>query len=336
MNRNTQNIQRRGFTLIELLVVISIIVLLVGITLVVASSALKTAEISSTRFLMSSVSDGLEQFHTDFGYYPPLLRDDFNRSTPMRDVLEIQPDAGRLLRQYRFFSMTSLPVYLVGIGRLDPADVASDSDPERHDGVAGPGIRDPGPDHSWGGALDRTKNKPTRTGRVYGPYVDLGDGDSMRPISHPDLGSDDDSSVRAADSTGNDALDLSMPIIVDAWEQPIRYYRPGWSMRDPITGEFTLEYTPLELLNSEAILGGFKPNLDPGITNSAYFLLSGGPNRKFTGGRPMGAGSGESKVQFEPMPDTETNTNTLNDVDLVSGSLSRMYKMIKDNIRVTP
>jgi prepilin-type N-terminal cleavage/methylation domain-containing protein len=338
MSRNPQHGQRRGFTLVELLVVISIIVLLVGITIVVATNAMRSAESSATRFLMHSISDGLEQFHTDFGYYPPLLRDDFNRSMPMRDVLEVQPDSGMLLREYRFFSMTSLPVYLVGVGRLDPADVAEDSDPDRHDGIAGPGIRDPGADHSWGGALDRTKNKPKKTGRIYGPYVDLGDGDAMRPISITALGDKLlDSSPRGPDSAGNDELDLGLPIIVDSWGEPIRYYRPGWRLRDPISKEFTLEYTPLELLKIEAIQGEFKPSLDPAITNSEYFLLSGGPNRKFTGTRAAGAGGEDSRIQFEPMPETDTNTNTLNDIENASAqALARQYKMIRDNIRVTP
>jgi len=336
MNRMTHNKQRRGFTLVELLVVIVIIALLIGISAVATVRALKSAEVSATKFLMRSLSDGLEQFHTDFGYYPPLLRDDFTKNMPERSVLEVQPDAGDIQRSYRYFSMTSLPAYLVGVGRLEPTELTAGLDPDRHDGIAGPGIRDPGPDHSWGGALKREDNNPGKTGRVFGPYVDLAGDGGMRPASVADFGSDTGDNPRfpGVDSDGD--LDQSMPIIVDAWGKPIRYYRPGWLTRSPTSGELTLDYAPLELVSVDAIEGGFKPELDLPLTNAPYFLLSSGPNRMFTAVKPASGGGDGVDLQFEPLSLTETNTMLIQDIDGQPGALKKMIKSIRDNIRVTP
>ena len=62
---------RSAFTLIELLVVIAIIALLIGILLPALLLAQKNGYISATESTMSSISIGLEQYHTDFNMYPP-------------------------------------------------------------------------------------------------------------------------------------------------------------------------------------------------------------------------------------------------------------------------
>ncbi len=337
MNRTQQHNPRNGFTLIELLVVVSIVILLVGIVLVVTTKALRAAETSATKFLLHSVSDGLEQFHTDFGYYPPLLRDSFNSTDLNRSVLEVQPDSGAELRRHRYFSMSSVSVYLIGVGRLEPSTPGPTLDPDRHDGIAGPGIRHPGPDKSWGGALDRTKNKPTKDGRVYGPYIDLGSGDSTQPVSVLDLGPRDDDNPRFDFSTSgtDDRLDLSIPMIIDSWGTTIRYYRPHWLTRRPSNGEFTLDYVPMELLNLDTINDDFKPDKDPVISSAPFFLLSAGPNRKFAGNRPS-PGDVSVDLSFDAMSLDQTNTEILNDVDDAPRQLAKMLEMIGDNIRQTP
>jgi len=63
----------RAFTLTELLVVIAIIVLLIGTLFVAINAASKRAQVAKTQFLMNSLSSGLAQFNTDFGYFPPVL-----------------------------------------------------------------------------------------------------------------------------------------------------------------------------------------------------------------------------------------------------------------------
>ncbi|MFM9170634.1 MAG: prepilin-type N-terminal cleavage/methylation domain-containing protein, partial [Phycisphaerales bacterium] len=63
----------RGFTLTELLVVVALIVLLIGTLFVAIGAATKRAQKAKTQFLMGSVSSGLAQFQTDFGYLPPVL-----------------------------------------------------------------------------------------------------------------------------------------------------------------------------------------------------------------------------------------------------------------------
>lgn len=338
MNRTLQRNPRNGFTLVELLVVISIVVLLTGILLVVTTKALRAADTSATKFLMSSMTSGLEQFKTDFGYYPPLIRDDFEDMEPDRSVLEVQPNAGEELRRYRYFSMSSLSVYMLGVGRLETSDLATPNlDPDRHDGIGGPGIRDPGADKSWGGARDRSKNNPTRTGRVYGPYVDIGDGDSTRAVTFLDLGSKVDENPRKPGETISlqSDLDQTLPLFVDAWGTAIRYYRPGWQTRRPTTGEFTLDYAPIELLSIETIRAEFAPDSDPVISSAPFFLLSAGPNRKFAGERPVPGGE-SSDISFDQLSVTESNTEILDRVDDRSGELKKMLNMIGDNIRTTP
>lgn len=332
-------ITRPAFTLIELLVVITIIALLVGITLVATSKALRAGQITATKYLMQSISEGLEQFNSDFGYYPPLIKDDGQVIDPDRPLLEAQPDAQELFRTYRYFSVTTLPTYLVGVGRLEPSD-ASDSSlgVDRHDGHAGPGFRDPGPDRSWGGAVDRADQNPATTGRVYGPYVDAGDGDSMRALSYQDFASvnrDDNPRWVAIGSSENAfGSDDSIFIFQDAWGVPIRYYKPRWRRRDELTGALTLDFIPAELLIPDAVNGNFQPESDREILSAKYVLLSAGPNREFTG-RIVDAGTTKD-LSIEPVTD-DTNTEIYK-VAIDNSAAQRkgrdLIKGIEDNIRI--
>lgn len=321
-----------AFTLVELLVVISIIALLVGITLVATSGALRSGEVTATKYLMQSISEGLEQFHNDFGYYPPLIKDDAKVRMPDRILLEAQPESQALFRTYRYFSVTSLPVYLVGFGRLEPTDVSAGQDPDWHDGKEGAGFRDPGPDRSWGGAVDRINHRATMTGRVYGPYVDVGDGDAMRPVRNSDFPATEGDSDENPRFTRAEDLDPSIYLFQDTWEVPIRYYQPRWPRRNLLTGELTLDHVPLELLNVDAINGMFQADRDREILSAQYVLLSAGPDREFTGQFDLGGGRA-TDLSLTPMT-AETNTEFFDTNSDRPGVRRSLLKAIEDNIRV--
>ena len=335
-----------AFTLIELLVVILIIALLVSITLVATTKALRAGQVAATTYLMQSISEGIEQFHSDFGYYPPMIRDDGHIIGPERTLLEAQPDSSVLFRTYRYFSVTTLPVYLVGVGRLEPTPSGgSPLDPDRHDGHAGPGFRDPGPDRSWGGAIDRANNRPTTSGRVYGPYVDFGDGEALRALRYHDFGIgtladiDDNPRFVVESNFAGDRPDDAIYVIQDTWGVMIRYYQPRWRRRDPLTGALTLDNIPFELLNVDAINSfdpvnvGFQTDRDREILSAEYVLLSSGPNREFTGRTGFGQGS-ITDLSITPMDEDETNSDFFASIENEPGTRRDLLKAVGDNIRV--
>jgi len=336
--RNISSRSDRAFTLVELLVVLVIIALLVGITLVATRGALRAGQRASTTAFMQSITEGIEQFRNDFGYIPPLIRDDGQDSDPNRALVSAQPNAAEEYRRFRYFSATTLPVYLVGVGRLEPSPTTSSGlDPARHDGHAGPGFRDPGPDRSWGGAVDRTQNNPTRTGRVYGPYIDAGDGEALRPIRFDDFPSNNAiaENPRYVDFNPllRENIDNAIYVFEDAWGKPIRYYIPRWPRRDPITGAQSLERIPIELLKEEAITGDFLAEQDPELLSAEYALLSGGPDKRFTGISGLTFG-GDLDLSMEPMEMNQTNTDLVDQVDSEIAGLRSLLRGVSDNVRL--
>lgn len=202
---------RQGFTLTELLVVVAIIVLLIGSIFVALGAAARRAQKVRTQFLLGSISTGLAQFQTDFGYLPPVLgsRDTGAGATGLgRDVVRFAQAAGGsdVERQQNWLSYTTLAEYLIGYGNRSQdgygAMPANSSVPGSKENPV-LGIRAPGSDGCWGaidapqssfasnpnfGGYYRARN-PSRDpappavndptwnarlieGRVYGPYVD--------------------------------------------------------------------------------------------------------------------------------------------------------------------
>lgn len=198
---------RRAFSLLELLIAVAIIALLVSLVTVVGGRLRQAAERTNTTRLMNDIKTGLVQFNTDFGFYPPLLDDDLTL-----------PDSPNEKENMGFYSTLTLVPYLIGLGDLNRNGEEGVTDPY-DDGEGGVGLRNPGPDLSWGGSRDAFNREAylqgleasqggVLKGRVYGPYIELGDEYTF---------------AEAEDRNGND-LDLLF-VFSDAWGQPIRYYR---------------------------------------------------------------------------------------------------------------
>ena len=199
--------RRRGFSLLELLVAVGIIAVLVSLVTVVGGRLRRAAEKTNTTRLMNDIKTGLVQFNNDFGFYPPLLDDDLTLPASASE----KEDLG-------FYSTLTLVPYLIGLGDLNQNGEEGLNDPY-DDGEGGLGLRNPGPDLSWGGARDADNRLDylqqleqsqggTFKGRVYGPYIELGDQYTF---------------AEAEDRDGNDLTALF--VFSDAWGSPIRYYR---------------------------------------------------------------------------------------------------------------
>ncbi|MCE2885080.1 MAG: type II secretion system GspH family protein [Planctomycetaceae bacterium] len=276
-NRHNTSSLRQGFTLTELLTVVAIIVLLIGTITVAISAATRRAQKAKTLFLMNTISGGLAQFQTDFGYLPPVL---MNRgpSTPgsrgygrsVTTVGQVGGAAG-VGQQQNWFSYTTIPEYLIGYGNR-----AEDGYGVFAGGVNGQGskenppfgIRAPGSDGAWG-SVDAPQNayaafpgiyearNPNRDasplamnnanwnavgmeGRVYGPYLELSDEKLLGGLTGIDA--QGNPQVVTADR-GVPNFDSLPKVILDYWGTPISYYRAPYSGSDlrselPVAGGF--------------------------------------------------------------------------------------------------
>ncbi len=335
---------RPGFTLVEVLVVISVIAVLISILGVAFSGALSSSRNVATQSLLRSVQIGIEQFKTDFGYLPPLV----DGSKHTLDSIDDPMDKREELINHRYQSIYSLTVYLLGVGELAPYDASlgPNDDPDRHDGVQGPGIRDPGPDRSWGGARERDNHRPPRTGRTFGPYIDIGDGEGvLRRVTQadlnvpagamlPDFFADGDEDGSGADGVGD------LFVITDRWNRPIRYYK-DWPTRQDNNGviEPSLDLIPIELRNVQSLRQHLatpragviraETQLDQNLLRAPYALLSAGPDADFgdtdTSGNWLGWGApGEPGANFfDGIPSTDPAKFAVID-------------RVADNIRNTP
>jgi prepilin-type N-terminal cleavage/methylation domain-containing protein len=68
--------KRHAFTLVELLTVVAIITMLIGILVPAVNAARKQAAKAAAKAQIHGLSQGVEMFRTDFGYYPSSLPQD--------------------------------------------------------------------------------------------------------------------------------------------------------------------------------------------------------------------------------------------------------------------
>jgi len=300
MRRPARLIPGRAFTLVELLVVIVIIAVLIGIAAPAFIAARRNASRVATETAMNSIVSAIDQFENDFGYIPPLILDDPSVSPSSADwatSIMSRSDAAQKLRQERYHSLYSLSVYLVGVGELAPEDPAA-TDPARHDGVAGPGFRDPGIDRAWGGAAQRTAvtHRVPDSGQTYGPYVAVSDGDLIRPASVAENDFPEDNIAQGA--SGLRQPWERMNVVLDGYGNPIRYYR-YWPLRAAGKTGASLLDVPAELVDPNALRNAppgatsFDASLDPDLQRGSYALLSAGPDDRFAppGFASQGAGA---------------------------------------------
>ncbi len=344
-----QRVAATGFTLVEILVVVSIVTILAGIVLTVMARALRTSETQATRNLLRSLSTAIEQFHADFGFYPPVLSDDTSlMSGPQRLTVvddDRIPPAGasdpqqalQELQRSRFNSVFTLPVYLAGIGDVTGSNVGSSGEAPneetiRDDGMVGPGLRDPGPDRSWGGAWDRTLQKAPVAGRVFGPYVDVGSGRNVRLILDPNEAGDP---VEAA----------GLYLLTDRWGTPFRYYRK-WPTRDrDDPSKPSLDRIPVELFTEAERFTSDNPFADTAsaaaLLRAPYALLSAGKDRVFfDNGGPANTrrwGAPLSGPFVDMTQSGYSNTDEFTSLTSTSEAAKQaLVRSVSDNILVTP
>ena len=258
--------QPRAFTLTELLVVVAIIVLLLGTLFVAINAASKRAQVAKTQFLMNTISSGLAQFNTDFGYYPPVLgkRDSAAGTGLARDVVRytdsVVVGANDIERQQNWSSYTTIAEYLIGYGHRgeDGYGIIRGAPAGPGNKEAPPfGIRSPGPDGCWG-AIDapqpsfanfkgyyRARN-PARIatppavsstawntqpveGRVYGPYIDTIDERLLGGLTGFDASG---RPTIVTNDQGVANFDALPKCLLDYWGEPIAYYRAPYAGDD--------------------------------------------------------------------------------------------------------
>jgi len=262
----------RGFSMIELMVVIAVIAILVSLVVVGGSRIRAIADNKQAKQVLVSIKTGLEQFHETYGYYPPLL-DDLGQSTGgLLSVVQKETD----FREVGFYSTLTLVPYLIGVGDInlngDP-DLTGIGDDDYDDGLSGEGFRDPGRDHSWGGAI-RAENRRkywetyakassdgTLTGKVTKRLVELDE--SLKP---------------AVDRQGLSIKDHYLFQLTDIWEVPIRYYT-GWNAKETEmdSNDDLPIYWPKEWFESTPVEN--RSSLVSQLRSAPYVLMSAGRDR---------------------------------------------------------
>lgn len=241
---------RGGFTIVELLIVTAMIILLLSILVVAVNRASRTSQITNTRALMNSISQSLERFKEDVGYYPPVLGVDRSLDVteiPDPTILDPPDDPDYVQSVQDWFSYTSLAEYLLGYGEglEDGYGYANFNETPMT------GIRDPGPDAVWGatvggGGGTLSERNPPLDGKRFGPYLQLQDD---RLLASMDGTMDSFGNLNVYFPGEGNYNDNDPKVITDYWGRPIRYYRtvykPG-AIKYPFRA---------------ASLGGFTPTL---------------------------------------------------------------------------
>ncbi|MCA9295583.1 MAG: type II secretion system protein [Phycisphaerales bacterium] len=229
--------RRRAFSLLELLVVVAIITLLAALLLVAVNKARGTARRASTQTLMNSMSQSMQRFKEDHGYFPPVLDTDrdlfypYDASDPSLTTETVNA----------WYSITSPAEYLVGYGhhyqdgygKVPGASGATDWAEE----TPALGIRSPGADGVWNatrygvgelrkrmlyaGTSQGSETAPYEfdSGQVYGPYLELSNDRLLGGLLVV-------GTMQTVVFPGEAGYTADLPkVIVDDWGTPIRYYR---------------------------------------------------------------------------------------------------------------
>lgn len=257
---------RAGFTILELLLSLLILSLLVTILVVAVNRARSSGGIAAERLSVSAMKLGVEQFQSEFGFLPPLVKDNNvakypgykapnSDMGPLDDGMPVVFDTGDVddleyLRgglgtggpggdssseDYRF-SEYSIPYYLVGA-------LGEDKDGVLIDGVAGPGFRTPRRDGSF-----------EKSGREFKAYFEPPSrGGGIVTVDQ------EEGRIEARDNEGI----------------AYRYYR--WEPGHPQTGELKVGST--YYYNVPDIVGD--PSVDASLRGARFAIVAAGPNGVF-------------------------------------------------------
>ena len=268
--------QSRAFTVLELLVVVAIIAVIAGLLLASLRGASDASRVAKTRGIMRAVSVGLDAFKSDHGYHPVVLNGNSqDRDGPAwRDVTPAPvpivgnqpfPLADYQVDMQRWYSMTTIPEYLLGVGGRDSDGYgATDIDVNSTGERPALGIRSPGLDGAWGSTIfgagrfedrafglyeDPSANaaqmKLREPGRVYGPYLGI-EGDvrlgkilpaatwTAAPSSEEQANEIGQDPVQVIDENSQDWLNPDAAIVLlDPFDRPIEYFCNPYSPGDP-------------------------------------------------------------------------------------------------------
>ncbi len=248
---------RRGFTIIELLVVIGGLAILIGIILVGARAARRSAQSSADRLAVTALKQGVTKFKQDFGFLPPLVKEpdrtggqgplqlENNVTTPdvfdTEDVKDLKwlrgeqwPDASIDPRA----SNASLTFYLIGmLGKI-----GTDDNTNLIDGKDGPGFREPNRDGTF-----------KKAGRIFEPLFDVSRNTNSLITIDANKGR-----FELRDSKG----------------VPYRYYR--W-LKDEAAQK--PNQTLKDYLNVPEVVGD--PDTEIDLRSAEYAIVASGPNGVF-------------------------------------------------------
>lgn len=181
---------RRGMTLFELMFSVLIVFLVMGLLIGAVRLATRGAKDTAHRTAVLSLKQGIDQFQQEFGFYPPLVRDEINSFSPGNpptlnrsgDPVPANPSPrapriftlGDHVEFFRYlpdaaqpderFSIYTLGYYLIGVLDEDRGGTGPDGQ-SAIDGVKGPGFRTPRRDGTF-----------EHTGRTFQPFFAVGSG----------------------------------------------------------------------------------------------------------------------------------------------------------------
>jgi prepilin-type N-terminal cleavage/methylation domain-containing protein len=179
----------RAFTLVEVSLVVIIIGVIAALSFVLLARVIKGGREAGERQMLFSLRTGIEQFRNDFGFLPPLVND-VNPSGPVDSSNNPRVRDNRFLRYETFPAEQRYSVYSIPYYLLGV--LGTDVD-----GVDGPGYTDPQSDGSF-----------KRRGRRTDPKLDI----AKNPAR-----------------LRTDPADMNRVVLLDRWQNPIRYYR--WQAR---------------------------------------------------------------------------------------------------------
>lgn len=300
-----------AFTLIELLVSITIIALLISLVVIGVGAALRTARGAGEKQAAASIKFGVEQFKQEFGFLPPLVLHDEQKTVSSKSVYPVQlvpALTGSPVINTVGSSVSSdlnSNVFLEGFNttgkgmtadaRLAPGsrpDIAVSYTADRRfseyslaiyllgalpgalDGVDGLGMSKPREDGSFEALSESRSARAKGAGRVYQPFIDVSRGAKLDLTNERDAANEPNFPTRYRILAPNG--------------KPYRYYR--WSPRKNFTNTgftkwdfyVTRAFAPedeTDKLGVPSLLGN--PRENPELASASYAIVSCGPDGYF-------------------------------------------------------